>query len=475
MASIRSDTPVSVWNAQLHRLNPLNNGPQGIGALDGLRAIAALSVLIFHGFLIRGILLANPKTVVLGQDLTFVWYYLESGVILFFVLSGFLLFLPYAHAILNARPLPSARRFYRRRALRILPAYWLCLAILVLANLAPYLSRAGVKNVLVHIVLIHNLYPIFNQAIEGPFWTLAVEAQYYLLLPLIAWGIARVAGASRSPRRVMLCIGGMTAIALLLREGAAVLNASRPRLHGWSASLLDGALVAVTGTQGRYLEVFAIGMLCSVLYATLVRDGADLRRQGVRVAGYLLFIGSIAVSYVLAQRFSVRHEQMMSLFYQFMRPTDVEEICGPLLIGTGYGMLVLGVLFGGHALQVVFEAPPLRFIGLISYSLYLWHLPILLGAIAYFPSLVPPVVRVSVGLMGAGLVAVAVAYGSYMVVELPFLRRRHAATGDGVAFAPSGQQMLPVHSYVVEHDKHLPASDGQHRVPPFTEEVDLAD
>jgi peptidoglycan/LPS O-acetylase OafA/YrhL len=429
-----------MWRSRLRRFLPADTGPQGIRALDGLRAVAALSVLIFHVFLIRGILLGNARTVVLGLDLTFVWYYLESGVILFFVLSGFLLFLPYANAILDARPLPDVRRFYQRRALRILPAYWVCLAILVLVQLPSYLSRAGVKDVLVHLTLIHNLFPIFNQAIEGPFWTLAVEAQFYLLLPLIAWGIARVTGKTRSRRRVVLSLLGLMAIALLLREGVAVANGFRAHLHGWSASLLDATLVTVNGTLGRYLEVFAVGMLCSVLYVTVRRD--DSRRKGVQIAGWLLFIGALAVSFALGQRVNLRHEQVLSIFYQFMRPTDVEEIGGPFLIGIGYGMLVLGVLFGGRALRACFEAPPLRFIGLISYSLYLWHLPILLGAIAYFPALSPLALKVDVGLAGAAVVAVVIAYVSYMVVEQPFLRRRHAASLKGTVATSSAGRLL---------------------------------
>src|SRR5215831_20297932 len=111
----------AAWRARARALLPLSSGPHEIRALDGLRAVAALNVLVYHA--IRAI---THQVSVFGLDLTFAWYYTQTGVHLFFVLSGFLLFLPCARAMLLARPLPSARQFYRRRALRILPAYYVC-------------------------------------------------------------------------------------------------------------------------------------------------------------------------------------------------------------------------------------------------------------------------------------------------------------------------------------------------------------
>ena len=110
----------------LKRLRPMENGPREIRSLDGLRAVAALSIVLFHVMLFLQ-LEYQPWS----QAINHGWYYLSTGVHLFFVLSGFLLFLPYVRALLDGAPLPSARRFYRRRALRILPAYLVCLAAMV--------------------------------------------------------------------------------------------------------------------------------------------------------------------------------------------------------------------------------------------------------------------------------------------------------------------------------------------------------
>src|SRR5258708_23473762 len=93
-------------------LRPLDlGGQQGIKSLDGLRAVAALMVVSYH---IIGVITRSPALG--GLNIHFIWQYLASGVLLFFVLSGFLLFLPYVRAMLDGRPLPAARRFYENRA-----------------------------------------------------------------------------------------------------------------------------------------------------------------------------------------------------------------------------------------------------------------------------------------------------------------------------------------------------------------------
>ncbi|HEX5546708.1 MAG TPA: acyltransferase family protein, partial [Ktedonobacterales bacterium] len=175
----------------------MDNGPKEIRALDGLRALAALSIVLFHVMLFLQL-----EYTPLSQAINHTWYYLSTGVHLFFVLSGFLLFLPYARAMLDGQRLPSTRRFYRRRALRILPAYWVCLAIMVALKFYVRHVPFSLGDVTAHIFLIHDSFPQFNRDYDGPFWTLAVEAQFYLLLPLLALVVSWVCGSRRSPWRI---------------------------------------------------------------------------------------------------------------------------------------------------------------------------------------------------------------------------------------------------------------------------------
>lgn len=403
--------------ARLQAWWPLSNGRQEIQSLDGLRAVAALSVLFYHAF--RSV---TDRMTVFGHDVSFVWYYGQTGVHLFFVLSGFLLFLPYARAMLHGRPLPSARLFYRRRALRILPAYWVCMAVLVLAQLPAFLSWTGLANVATHIVLIHDDFPAFNRTIENPFWTLAVEWQFYLLLPLMAAAIARLVGATRSVLRLVGGVILVIVLALLVRELDAAGQARLADWHGGLATATTLALRITMGSQGKFLEVFAVGMLCSVLYVA-ASEPRGLAPRVARRFGVVLAVSGLVAAVFLARW--VFHKSFdVPPYFLVNRPRDLSTVCGPLLVGLSYGALVLGVLWGGRVLRAPFEMRWLRFLGLISYSLYLWHGPIIFNA-APLTHQLPAGLQVVGALLVGFLIAAPFAYASYQWVERPFLQRRH--------------------------------------------------
>jgi peptidoglycan/LPS O-acetylase OafA/YrhL len=412
----------------------LSSGPQEIRALDGLRAVAALNVLVYHA--IRAI---THQVSVFGLDLTFAWYYTQTGVHLFFVLSGFLLFLPFARAMLLGRPLPSARQFYQRRALRILPAYYVCLAILVLLGLPAFLSATGLANIGTHVVLLHDDFPDFNRSIEGPFWTLAVEAQFYLVLPPIAWAIARIVGATHSVGRLCGGVLGMIAAALLLREVDAAGYARLDSTHGVAGKALAFLLRVTLGWQGKFLEVFAIGMLCAVLYVA-ASEGRLAAMLPTRKTAAALVVMSAMLWFVLGH-VALQYHIEVPPYFNLEDPRDLKQVLGPFGVGLGYGALLLAVLWGGRIIRAIFEWAPLRFVGLISYSLYLWHEPIVVNLLAPHVLQLPANIQVGVSL-AAGLIAgMTVAYLSYQFVERPFLKKRRRTTQSAATQAtPAGQQ-----------------------------------
>lgn len=401
-------------------IRPMDNGPQEIRALDGLRAVAALSIVIFHT-----LLFIQFEYTPLSIAVNHAWYYLSTGVDLFFVLSGFLLFLPYVRALLDSSPLPSARRFYRRRALRILPAYWVCLAILVALKLLVRHVPFSPGDVAAHIVLVNDSFPQFNRDYNGPFWTLAVEAQFYVLLPLMALLVARVCGRRRSPSRIAGGILVLIALALVLRLIDTLVIASLPASQAITTSPGGIFVMATFGMQGKYLEVFAVGMLCALLYVLSVERKMLTTRQ-IRRLG----LAALAVT-VGCMALAIPRVDLAGVMVVPGMQWGAQEIGYPLLVGLGFGGMVLAILWGGSWIRYPFEFAPMRTIGLISYSLYLWHLPIIHGDVPLFAHL--PLIVVLAGVF-------LVAYLSYQFVERPFLKRRHRETSSAVApaLAPAG-------------------------------------
>ncbi len=402
-------------------LLPLNTGPGEIASVDGLRAVAALGVMMFHAYY-----LVTRTVVIGGLDVTFLWNYGQSGVHLFFILSGFLLFTPFARAMLTGRPLPSVNRFFQRRALRILPAYWACLAILAALQFRQFTSPAGLANIGMHLLMLHDVVPSMDRAIEGPFWTLAVEAQFYVMLPIFAWAIARFVGPTRSRMRLILGVLAVMAGALALRGVDAFVQSQLLRAPG-SLGVASLVFLRVTlGTQGKYLEVFALGMLCSVLYLAAQDESRRLRRRLPEIG---LALASVAlVALIGLARIEMSLDILTPHNFIYAPAVNLLLIFGPLIAGISYACLTLGVLWSPAWLRGIFEAWPLRFIGLISYSLYLWHEPILSFAAQYTAAL-PPTLRVGCEILVGFGVAVPVAYLSYQLIERPFLsqRRRLAA------------------------------------------------
>jgi peptidoglycan/LPS O-acetylase OafA/YrhL len=439
-----------------------------------LRAVAALSVLVYHA--IRAI---THQVSVFGLDFTFAWYYTQTGVHLFFVLSGFLLFMPYARALVLGRPLPSARQFYRRRALRILPAYYVCLTILVLLALPTFLSATGLANIAAHLLLVHDDFadlgrnvflaspatmsaalladnvPDFNRTIEGPFWTLAVEAQFYLLLPWMAWGIARLVGAAHSVGRTIAGVLAVIAAALLLRELDSAIFAHLQAVGAAPSPLLAFFLRVTLGWQGKFLEVFAVGMLCAVLYVA-ASEGLLSPAIATRRTAIGLLALSAALWFVLGH-VALQYHIEVPPYFNLMDPTDLKQIAGPFAVGVGYGALLLAVLWGGALLRSIFAWAPLRFVGLISYSLYLWHQPIVVNLLAPHVLALPAMIQVGVSLVAGLAVAVPVAYLSYQLVERPFLERRRRTPESAAMRAAPASMPTPTNPLAAPADP-LPLS-----------------
>src|SRR5260370_2543812 len=245
-----------------------------IAVLDGLRAIACLIVMSYHISLI-------------GVD-THLWdpfspsypffgsivYTGAMGVPLFFVLSGFLLFMPYAKALLSVKAnWPSTRSFYLRRASRIIPAYYVCLFLLVFLSHTEYLHPARWADLGLFLAFFMESGAATYQKLNGPFWTLCVEWLFYMLPPLLSLGmiflVRRVSMYGSTKRRlwsVVCCLLGVIAWGLFTCSWRSYFLTHPAETFLVPRPVMDGILFFVHGMYGKFLEDFAIGMLISLLF-----------------------------------------------------------------------------------------------------------------------------------------------------------------------------------------------------------------
>src|SRR6266700_7753045 len=231
-----------------------------IAVLDGVRAIAILMVIVFHINRITGDSLWNQMANPLASSISTAG---GMGVTLFFVLSGFLLFMPFAKALLYKTNWPLVRVFYMRRVLRILPAYYVSLFLIILFQHPEYLHRDHLKNLALFLTFFMDSSRATFRQLNGPYWTLATEWQFYMLLPLIALGIAFLVSRVPIKRRlpaVTFCLLGIIAWGLFIRYWGLYYLEYSSQTFLVPRSELNYIMFFLFGVTGKYIEDFAIGM-----------------------------------------------------------------------------------------------------------------------------------------------------------------------------------------------------------------------
>lgn len=373
-------------------------------ALDGLRGMALIWVVIFHLHVLHA---PGDPWMALADSSRFVEPVLGAGYLgvdLFFLLSGFLLALPWFAHGMRGLPAPSARAFYARRVRRIAPAYYAQL-ILLFALVLPLLRGLDywrsdlyvyLYNLVAHAAFLHNTTPLSSGSMQvnGALWTLAVEAQFYLLVPLVAPLVLRW------PYRAFAA-GLAISIAwrFAIRDGLEPLVAwemALGRRWAWTEESVRSMLLH---QLPAYCAHFALGMALGYAWlARRERSGAPSRGlDAALVVALGILYWSIAIDGRLAGELS-------------------------------WAIPVLSLAFAlwwaavGGGARTVLGGGPLAFVGRVSYSAYLVHLPLLLvwnHGMGWLPR------WLSLPLYLAALLALA--WLSWRFVERPFLARDHWA------------------------------------------------
>ena len=378
-----------------------NQPKKHILVLDGVRAIACLAVLAFHmnlvstGFhLWKPLLSIHTVADTLTYFATSIAWFGESGVILFFLLSGFLLFLPFAKALLFDSPWPPLRRFYIRRIFRILPGYYAALFLIALFFHPEFLSLANWNHLWIFLTFQMNF--ALSQQLNGPFWTLAIEFQFYLLLPILAWLFSLLVCRGTARWRLLkltLCLFLMIAWGVFTRYWSTHIahtsNLDFLIPHAVSIRLIP----YIYSDTGRYSEVFAVGMLACMVY-TYIQYTPSVPSWHIRMrrlSPLMLIMGLALFSFLsfwhfyfidITPRYFAKFPSSYVVF-----PSLNPQILNIVIYHWGelqalgyalsYACCLLALLYGSAKLKRPFECSLLRWIASISFSLYMWHLPFL--------------------------------------------------------------------------------------------------
>ena len=350
------------------------------------------------------------------------WGFGGTGVELFFVLSGFLLFRPYASAMFANSAVPSTRNFYVRRALRILPAYWLALLILVAYNWQHFLRVSHPEgtyptyDVVLHLGLLHNWSNATAQSINAVFWSMAVESQFYVVLPVL--GLILVGAAGRGNGRVLWAAGALVLLAAPLLGALRILLARVTPEFTTHMSALD--LVG-------YLTFFGTGMLCSCWYVQWRERSRNGRQSSFDelVLRWTPWLAGLALLAVLTLRI-----RLWSTDAEWVLSTDFLWMAYFPLLTLFYGALLLSALRVGSPAAQVFKSRVMRFLGIISYSVYIWHWPLYRAFVGPIGDRLSyrsePLAIASYAVLAVAII-IPFAYLSYRFVEKPFIAWRRAS------------------------------------------------
>jgi peptidoglycan/LPS O-acetylase OafA/YrhL len=318
--------------------------------------------------------------------------YGHLAVAVFIVVSGFSLALG---PLGNGARLPGGvRRFIRRRAWRILPAYWVALVLstVVAATLLHSVTGAGeiAKSLAVHGLLVQDA--IGSRAPNGAFWSIAIEWQIYFLFPLILW-VARRRGVEVA---AALAVAAVVAAHLVAKAGP--------------------PFDKVDHLTPQFLALFALGVLA--VHLGRGERAAQLRRPAALVA-------ATAFAAVVAFAVMAGSERTVAGYFWV-----------DLVFGLAAACLLCALCAGGAAwIRRPLQSRAGLRLGLFSYSIYLMHAPVVgvLDLYAVRPLGLPPVAHFA-ALAAVGVpVVLAVCWGFHLLFEAPFLRHRDMRSLHAVA------------------------------------------
>jgi peptidoglycan/LPS O-acetylase OafA/YrhL len=365
--------------SEAHRAKISQAGERRDAYIESLRALGCIAVVLAH---VGVTTLALPPGVnqlaTAGDVFTRGVYGLGNvALFVFFAISGFAIYMPFAKRDFAGGGPVNLRRYATNRALRILPLYYVVTAAVLLV----IASGATADTWLRFLTFSQNFDDETTYQYVNASWSLVVELHFYLVLPLLAWVVARVAGRSLGRAAAILVALALGCMALRL---ATVGFDDAPRPF-WRASTLTN------------FQFILAGMVAALAYLALRERPAWLRGPARRSDLWLLAAVPLGLPFAFVD-------------YSW-------DVLCPLVSFLIIGAAAFPHLERGPVTRVLWWRP-LAALGLASYSVYLWHIYVL----DYFTGKgVDGFVALTLIVLPA---SVATAIVSYKLIEEPFLRLR---------------------------------------------------
>ena len=332
-----------------------------LSGLDSLRAMACLMIVLHHVGLQTDTGAVGPTGIVLGAFAARGSY----GVVIFFVLSGFLLSLPFWRAFRDRTAMPSLTVYWTRRLARILPAFYLAMAASLLLALVLGVAKADADTASRFAAGILFLSPFsaanfFPVELNGPLWSIAFEVFAYAGLPMMFALIAALPNLVSTPVRAGALVTVVIVLSMALNAlHLGTVSASNADALASPLRVLGDEFFARFSIYGMF-AVFACGSLAGaahVYVATARRKGGDMIAAISLLCLAMLTMGLGLDALDIGQSFAMPYEAF---------PLLPMAIC-TFLVAAPRSVMVGRLLDWG----------PSRYIAAISFGIYIYHMPIL--------------------------------------------------------------------------------------------------
>ncbi len=306
-----------------------------LDVLDGLRGFAIFQVAWLHlwelswlssNFEIFGVTIPLDVLPVTGA----------LGVELFLFISGFCLFHSYVKTLDQGSQIQKISDYAYRRMIKILPSYLLAMLIILVCFEHPFTSvKDYLFQIFTHLFFIHNWFPESYGAINGVFWSLGVEIQFYLIFPLVC---------SLFLRKPVLVFLSFFCASMAYRYA----------VH----SLYPDQITYLVNQLPGFLDCFLGGMLSAHLVRRLSKSRV---REGWMT--FIALIAAVAFFVLIKNGYDTRYEQSKDVWRVYYR--------APLVLI--FIIFTVSSCFAVKVWKSTLANPAAVFLSTISYNLYIWH------------------------------------------------------------------------------------------------------